>query len=57
METIVADYSEMPGLALTVAQACRLWNCDVESLRRVADVLVAHHVLCWSRDGRLIQER
>ena len=41
METIVADYSEMPGLALTVAQACRLWNCDVESLWRVADVLGA----------------
>jgi hypothetical protein len=45
----------MPGLALTVEQARRLWGCDVVTCQRIADVLVARHVLWWSRERQLIR--
>lgn len=35
------EYLEMPGLQLTVAQACRLWNADVAAVSGVLDALVA----------------
>ena len=53
---IVAEYREMPGLALTLDQACRLWACDRACLQRIANALIARHVLRWSRDGRLIRD-
>ena len=48
-------YREMPGLALTIEQARRLWGCDAVTCQRIVDVLVERHVLRWSRDGRLIR--
>ena len=52
---VLAEYREMPGLALTIEQARRLWGCDAETCQRVVDVLVERHVLRWSRDRRLIR--
>jgi hypothetical protein len=54
VERVLGEYREMPGLALTIDQACRLWDCDERTVRRIADVLVKAKVLRWSQDGRLI---
>ena len=54
IDRILGEYREMPGLALTIDQARRLWVCDAATARRVIDVLVARGVLQWSRDGRVI---
>jgi hypothetical protein len=55
IERVVGEYREMPGLALTVDQARRLWGCDAMLCRRVADVLVERRVLRWTREGRLVR--
>ena len=55
IERILGEYREMPGLALTVDQAQRLWGCDAVTCRRIADVLVERRVLRWSRERRLMR--
>ena len=55
LERVLGEYREMPGLALTVEQARRLWGCDAVTCQRIVDVLVERHVLRWSRDRRLIR--
>ena len=52
---ILGEYREMPGLALTLDQARRLWGCDAATCRAVVDLLIARGVLRWSRDGRLVR--
>ena len=54
---IRGEFREMPGLSLTIDQACRLWGCDAVTCRHVIDMLVAAGPLRWSRDGRLIRSR
>jgi hypothetical protein len=56
IERILGEYREMPGLALTVDQAQRLWGCDAVTCRRIADVLVERRVLRWSRELLLMRE-
>ena len=55
IERVLGEYREMPGLALTVDQAQRLWGCDPVTCQRIVDVLVERHVLRWSRNRRLIR--
>ena len=55
VERVLGEYREMPGLALTIEQARRLWGCDAVTCQRIVDVLVERHVLRWSRHGRLIR--
>jgi hypothetical protein len=55
IERILGEYREMPGLALTVDQAQRLWGCDAVTCRRIADVLVERRVLRWSRELLLMR--
>ena len=55
IERILGEYREMPGLALSVDQAQRLWGCDAVTCRRIADVLVERRVLRWSRERRLMR--
>ena len=55
IERILGEYREMPGLALTVAQAQRLWGCDAVTCRRIVDVLVERHQLRWSLNHRLMR--
>lgn len=55
LERVLGEYREMPGLALTIEQARRLWGCDVVTCRRIAELLVDRRVLRWSREGRLVQ--
>ena len=51
---IRAEYREMPGLCLTFAQACRLWQLDAATCERVLHALVAEHFLVRTADGRFM---
>jgi hypothetical protein len=42
---ICAEFGEMPGLALTLAQASRLFHLDVSKCERVLEALVRDGVL------------
>ena len=55
VDRVLGEYREMPGLALTIEQARRLWGCDAMTCQRIVDVLVERRVLRWSRDRRLIR--
>jgi hypothetical protein len=35
---IRGEFREMPGLSLTIKQACRLWRCDAVTCRHVTDI-------------------
>jgi hypothetical protein len=37
---IRAEYCEMPGLCLTLAQAARLWNVDADQCQHTLEILV-----------------
>jgi hypothetical protein len=39
------EYGEMPGLRLTVSQACRLWHVDVSTCEMVFEQLVREEFL------------
>ena len=52
-ERVSAEFTEMPGLRLTVAQAARLFSVDREQCRGVLDSLVSEGVL--STDGTVFQ--
>lgn len=55
IERVLGEYREMPGLALTLDQARRLWGCEAATCRRVADWLVERQELRWSHDHRLMR--
>lgn len=48
----VAEYRDMPTLALTAAQAGRLWGLDHATLAHVLRTLVDRGVLCRVPEGR-----
>jgi hypothetical protein len=50
---IRAEYLEMPGLRLTVAQAARLWNADWDECGRTLDALTRAGFLYRSKDQYL----
>ena len=51
-----AEYGEMPGLCLTIQQACRLWQLDLTDCTRILELLVAQHVLKRSATGVFIAD-
>jgi hypothetical protein len=48
---IRGEYQEMPGLRLTFAQACRLWQMDPETCHAVLQQLVDDRVLYRTSEG------
>ena len=48
---VQAEFSEMPGLRLTPAQATRLWGLERDTCRAVIDALVAAAFLKWTTSG------
>ncbi len=52
---IRAEYLEMPGLALTERQACRLWGLDPGTCAVLLDQLVDQRFLRRTRDGAFIR--
>jgi hypothetical protein len=58
LESLVArirgEYSEMPGLRLTFAQACRLWHVDAPTCESVLEQLVSEAFLYRTDDGAYV---
>lgn len=50
-ERIQAEFREMPGMALTIAQASRLFGLKDEECRAVVDRLVSATVLRRTKTG------
>ena len=48
---IRGEYREMPGLRLTVAQACKLWQLDREKCLGLLEHLVTEGALYRRSDG------
>jgi hypothetical protein len=48
------EYSEMPGLQLTCAQACRLWQMDPVACETLLEQLVQDGFLCKTDKGAYI---
>jgi hypothetical protein len=48
---IRAEFMEMPGLRLTLAQATRLWRLEPAVCQEVIDLLVDSHFLRWTASG------
>ena len=51
---IRGEYIEMPGLRLTFAQACRLWQMDGPTCERVLEQLVREAFLHKTANGTYI---
>ena len=45
LDRIRGEYREMPGLRLTLAQACRLWQLDAETCEAVLRRLIEERFL------------
>jgi hypothetical protein len=58
MQTLIrrvrGEYLEMPGLSLTLAQACRLWQMDTHTCQAALDTLIAERFLGRTRDGSFV---
>jgi hypothetical protein len=50
-ERVRAEYDEMPGLCLTLAQAARFWQLDRHSCEQALEDLVRDGYLVKSRTG------
>jgi hypothetical protein len=50
-----AEYTEMPGLSVTLPQAQRLWGVDERTCRRVFDTLIARGILRKTMKGRYVR--
>jgi hypothetical protein len=50
-ERVRAEYNEMPGLCLNLAQAARFWQIDPRSCERVLEELVQDGYLVKGRAG------
>jgi len=48
---VQSEYREMPGLCLTLEQACRLWALDRDTCRRVLEALVAEGFVTVAERG------
>jgi hypothetical protein len=51
-EVMRREFGQMPGLCLTLAQACRLWQLRPGECETALDVLVHEGVLCRTPDGQ-----
>jgi len=51
VQRIQAEYLEMPGLALTVRQAARLWNVNAHQTERLLSELVDRQFLMRDQNG------
>jgi len=55
LQRIQGEFTEMPGLRLTPAQAQRLWGLDQNVCEQLLDVLVKADFLSQTRDGSFIK--
>jgi hypothetical protein len=57
LSRIRGEYREMPGLRLTFAQACRLWQLDADICREILARLVGERFLQQTEGGFYIARR
>ena len=50
-----AEFNEMPGLRLTLAQATRLWRLEPAVCQEIIDTLVDSHFLRWTTSGMVMR--
>jgi len=55
LQRIQGEFTEMPGLRLTPAQAQRLWGLDRHVCDQLLDALVKANFLSQTRDGSFIK--
>jgi len=55
LQRIQGEFSEMPGLRLTPAQAQRLWGLDRAVCDQLLEALVKAKFLSQTRDGSFIK--
>ncbi len=48
------EYGEMPGLRLTISQACRLWQVEMSTCERLLEQLVREGFLYKTDNGAYI---
>jgi DNA-binding GntR family transcriptional regulator len=54
IQRVRGEFREMPGLRLTFAQACRLWQMDPTTCRIVLERLTRDGVLLQTRHGHYV---
>jgi hypothetical protein len=55
LQRVQGEFSEMPGLCLTAAQAQRLWGLDRDFCDKLLKTLVDARFLVQRRDGTFIR--
>ena len=53
IDRVRAEFMEMPGMQLTMAQAARLFGLDPAACQHVIDVLVEASFLRWTPAGMI----
>jgi hypothetical protein len=51
---IRGEFSEMPGLKLTMAQACRLWHTDERAVQGALEALIAEGFVTRTASGAFV---
>ena len=54
LDRIRGEFREMPGLKISITQACRLWNLNEEVCRDALDALIAEGFLLRTPSGGFI---
>jgi hypothetical protein len=63
VDRVRSDFTDMPGLELSLPQAIRLWSLGMDDCRSVLDALVDAGFLRWTgrrtivRSGRTVGDR
>jgi hypothetical protein len=55
LRRVQCEFLEMPGLRLTEAQACRLWDLDAPACAALLSALVEAKFLFRTRDGAFMR--
>ena len=55
IDRVRAEFLEMPGMQLTLAQASRLFGLDAAACQHVIDVLVKASFLRWTPAGMIVR--
>lgn len=55
VDRVRAEFVEMPGMQLTLAQATRLWNLGPDDCRSVIDALVDTGFLRWTAQRTVVR--
>jgi hypothetical protein len=55
VDRVKAEFNEMPGLRLTVAQATRLWGLERGLCLTVVETLVRTSFLRWGHGGTIVR--